>query len=177
MQLWSLNWQKIITFLQIYRVSVWNLMILYCLYGEYSLIYHQILYLCHIVRNNCHTAYIIHNILKSAPGLQAYCALGIPSLPAELQVTFLLCNTAVFVFSAAHGHVNTSQQQWPGRLAVMTTVSSSLNLGMYLSPLVISASFRGLKRHITLTPHSDASIMAAAGTVYTAPPNNAGTNK
>lgn len=46
----------------------------------------------------------------------------------------------------------------------MITVSSSLNLGMYLSPLVISASFRGLKRHITLTPHSDASIMSAAGT-------------
>lgn len=43
----------------------------------------------------------------------------------------------------------------------MTTVSSSLNLGIYLSPRVISASFRGLKRHMTLTPHSAASTMAA----------------
>lgn len=54
----------------------------------------------------------------------------------------------------------------------MTTVSSSLNLGMYLSPRVISASFRGLKRHITLTPHSAASAMASAAppaSVYTAP--------
>lgn len=50
----------------------------------------------------------------------------------------------------------------------MTTVSSSLNLGMYLSPLVISASLSGLNLHITLTPHSAASAMAAAA-VYLHP--------
>lgn len=47
-------------------------------------------------------------------------------------------------------------------LAVISTVSSPLNLGMYWSPRRISASFSGLKRHITLTPHSDASTMTAA---------------
>ena len=98
------------------------------------------------------------NILTSMV-LDAYCALGISSLSAGLQETFLW-NTAVFVLCTSHTH-SPSQQQGAGGLTVITTVSSSLNLGMYLSPLLISASFRGLKRHITLTPHSAASTMAA----------------
>lgn len=35
-----------------------------------------------------------------------------------------------------------------------TTVSSPLNFGMFLSPRFRSASFSGLKRHITFTPHT-----------------------
>lgn len=41
-----------------------------------------------------------------------------------------------------------------GALTATTTVSSPLNLGMGLSPRLRSASFSGLKRHITFTPHS-----------------------
>ncbi len=43
-------------------------------------------------------------------------------------------------------------------LTDITTVSS-LNFGMYLSPLVISDSLSGLNRHITFTQHSAASTM------------------
>lgn len=39
-------------------------------------------------------------------------------------------------------------------LTATTTVSSPLNFGMYLSPRLRSASFSGLKRHITFTPHT-----------------------
>lgn len=46
-------------------------------------------------------------------------------------------------------------------LTAMSTVSSSLNLGMYLSPRLVSASFSGRKRHMTRTPHSAASIVSA----------------
>lgn len=105
--------------------------------------------------------------LNSA-GLEAHCALGISSLPAELQVTFFLqLHCSVCVVSSTqtrkqHQHNNNNNNSRDtDRLTAITTVSSSLNLGMYLSPRVISASFSGLKRHITLTPHSDASIMSA----------------
>lgn len=47
-------------------------------------------------------------------------------------------------------------------LTVIITVSSSLNLGMYLSPLVISDSFSGLNRHITFTPYSAAASAMVA---------------
>ncbi len=43
-------------------------------------------------------------------------------------------------------------------LTDITTVSS-LNFGMYLSPLVISDSLSGLNRHITFTQHSAASTI------------------
>lgn len=46
-------------------------------------------------------------------------------------------------------------------LTATTTVSSPLNLGMFLSPRPRSASFSGLKRHITFTPHSAASPITA----------------
>lgn len=45
----------------------------------------------------------------------------------------------------------------------MTTVSSPWNLGMYLSPLVTSELFRGLKRHITLMVHSAGSAIFHTG--------------
>lgn len=117
----------------------------------------------------------------------SYCALGVSSPPAELHSSrwlLILYNTAVFVFfcytRAGPASAPQQQQRRAHRLAVMTTVSSSLNLGMYLSPRVISASFRGLKRHITLTPHSAASAMAAAaaaaGTGCTTPLNDTATN-
>lgn len=44
-------------------------------------------------------------------------------------------------------------------LTDITTVSSPLNFGMYLSPLVISDSLSGLNRHITFTQHSAASTI------------------
>lgn len=44
-------------------------------------------------------------------------------------------------------------------LTPITTVSSPWNLGMYLSPLVTSELFRGLKRHITLMVHSAGSAI------------------